>query len=422
METRVVVWVGVCLLVGCGSSVVLEGPATTDGDGGTASPATSSSTGGGAPTTGSGGAGGNVPVACEDWRHILGGDGANWLRGQAVGPDGSVAVTVDSTAGLSFDGTPLDVEPGLVVVKLGPSGDLEWARRFGQSSQGPTMPVAFDAAGNLFVGGIGFQSAQIGDLTISQPGSMGYVAKLAPDGTPLWAQSWGVPIESGGIADLTLDAAGNVYFQGAVGFEEPVVWGSLVAEGTTFVGKIFADGTPAWLRGFDGAFVERRPLGVAPNGHLVIGETLQGAGSFDGIELSSVGGFDILSFELDPDGQVVDAQRYGDDALQRASGFAVGPAGTRTLIGINWGILDFGAGAVGSSGDHEVFLAQFDASGTNTWTKSGSNDYAPSALAGTADGGVALVISSQLAAAFGCGSSESDLVLVELDPLGQCTL
>ena len=407
-------FVGAALLVGC-ATVVVEHQSDGAGGGG-ASPWT---TGAGAETSSAGGS----RECPDDWTHILGGSGANWLRSHAVGPDGSVAVTVDSTADLSIDGVPLDLEDGgLVVIVFGPDGDLAWARRFGQSNQLPAMPVAFTPSGNVVVGGIGFGTIDLGDVVARQDGATGYVVSFSPSGVAEWIQSWSVPIESGGLGNMVVDGLGNIYFDGGVGYDgDTMNWGDLSTDGETFVGKILANGEPAWVRGFRGAFIERRALATTPEGHLVMGESMELEGKFGDQVLSTPGDFDALMVELDSDGAVVDARQFGDDALQRSGGFVIGPTGARALFGITWGEVDFGTGPVNAPGSDDVFLAAFDAGGTNTWTKTAPNTYAPTLMTGKADGGLALLAERELASALGCPKTTGPgFSLVDLDAHGDC--
>lgn len=379
---------------------------------------------GGAANTGGSGGGGGVAACPGDWLHILGGTGANWLRSQAVGPDGSVAVTVDNTDDLSVDGVPLDLEPsGLVVLKFRPTGDFEWARRFGQSWQQTSLPVAFDPAGNVIVGGVGYGTIDLGSIVAEHDFAVGYVASFSPDGVPLWLQSWEVPIESGGLANLAVDSVGNIFFQGGLGYDgDTLTWGPFSTDKETFIGKIAPDGSPLWLRGFDGILIELRGLATTPEGHVVLGQSLTLTGTFDGVELSTPGDFDALTVELDADGAVVDARQYGDDELQRAGGFVIGPTGSRALTGVTWGAIDFGTGPVSEPDADDYFVAAFDANGEPTWTKTAPNTYAPSAMVGTSDGGLALVLSADVATALGCGAAEPGFVLAEIDAAGNCSI
>jgi hypothetical protein len=412
------------LLAGCTSVTVV--PNDDDAQGGDASTGGNPFGGaasGGAPSGGAPSGGGGCAA---DWLHIVGGTGANWLRSQAVGLDGSVAVTVNNTDDLSVDGVTLDLPPGgFVVLKFGPSGAFEWARRFGQSSQTVILPVAFDPSGNVLVGGVGYQSVDLGaGVSAEHDAAMGYVAKLSAAGDPLWIQSWGVPIESGGVANMALDAGGNIYFQGVLGYEgDPLEWGGFSVGGVTFIGKILPDGTPAWLRGFDGVLSEWRGLATTPQGHVVVGQSLSFDGIFGAVELSTAGDFDALTVELDEGGAVVDARQYGDSNLQRSAGLTIGPAGNRALIGTTWGAIDFGTGPLSAAGANDVFLAGFDAAGQASWAKTAPNEYAPTALAGTAGGELALVVSSEVATGFQCtGAGEPGFVLATIDGSGSCVV
>ncbi len=408
------------LSIACGPDVrVLE----EAGGGSAASGAGSEGGAGGALATG--GAGGAPSEPCPaDWVHILGGSGANWARSQAVGPDGAVAVTVDSTADLTFDGAPLS-QPngGFVLVKLSRTGELEWTRHFGFSSQQPTLPVRFDPAGNIFVGGVGYQSVAVGDLSASQPGAMGYVAKLSPDGEPLWIRSWPVPNESAGLVDLAVDDDGAAVFQASLGYEDTSFqWGDSSVSGGMIIGKIDPEGAPVWARGFSGSLVERHGLAVAPDGGLVIGDSLALTATFGDVQLSTDGDFDALLLELGPDGDVARARQYGDDQLQRVDGLVIAPNGHRFLWGITWGEIDFGQGPVTTGAPDAVFLTAFGLDGENLWTKVGLDEYASHAMFATSDGGLSLLTSAAVAEAFGCAGARSDgsFVEIRLDAEGAC--
>lgn len=412
-------------LVACSEVVV---PPAGGADPGEAPPVGGAGSGGGGGSTlatGAGGTGG-APGCVAPWSHILGGEGSNWVRNHAVGPDGSVAVTVNSTSELTLDGAPLGLaDGGFALLAFDANGELRWARRFGQSSQGGTLPVAIDALGNIVVGGIGYGPIDLGSgVSADQPFAHGYVAQYAPDGEPLWIRSWGVPIESGGLYNMVLDPAGNVVFQGAIGYDPYVVEiAGLAATGHTFLGKLGPDGSPLWVRGFTGEHLELNGLAVTAEGRIVTGESLELEGHFGPLSLSTPGDFDVLSLEIEWDGTVLDARQFGDDDLQRARAFAIGPLGHRLLVLTNWGEVDFGAGPVGGGPSDEVVFAAFDADGALLFSKSAPETYAPLAIAPLDDGGFVLATSASLVSALGCeGEATEGIVLAKLSMSGACTV
>lgn len=408
---------------GCGGLVVLEeersSPTGASSGSAGASVGSSSSTSGGLGGGGEGAGGGG-----ECWTRILSGSSSNWLRSQAVAADGSVVVTIDNLGDVTLDGTPLDLgDGGYVLVKLDSHGNLAWARRFGGSTQLPTLPVAFDSEGNILMGGPFYDEIDLGGgVAASTAGAGGFLAKWSPSGDPLWIQAWSVPIESGALASLALDNDDNVFFHGATALDDVMQWGPLVATGDTFVGKISAAGVPLWLRSFDGVLTERHGLATTPEGHVVIASSLVGDGSFDSTELSTPGDFDALLLELDGVGDVVNARQFGDDALQRTDALVTGASGVRAMFGVTWGLVDFGSSPLNARGENLTFVAAFDASGQNTWTKLAPNAYTSQAVSTDGFDGLAFVGDGAAAEAFGCqGQALDGFVLARFDGRGACT-
>ncbi len=106
---------------------------------------------------------------------------------------------------------------------------LSFAQNFA-SGYNTSVPVATDSAGNIYVtgvfdGAIDMDASATGTLILqTQESNMGtpagsdiYIAKYSPDGTLLWAQSWGGGPGGAGVIeqetprDIVVDSGGNVY-------------------------------------------------------------------------------------------------------------------------------------------------------------------------------------------------------------------
>jgi hypothetical protein len=106
------------------------------------------------------------------------------------------------------------------VAKYAPDHSLVWARRMGSDfvdsnsnivkpmEQGTDLGV--DAAGNVFVTGWFYGQADFGPVTLTSAGNTDvFVTELDPNGSVLWAKSWGgATMDLSG--DIAVDAAGNV--------------------------------------------------------------------------------------------------------------------------------------------------------------------------------------------------------------------
>ncbi len=115
----------------------------------------------------------------------------------------------------------------LYVAKYDLDGTLLWVRGYGGANDDQLAAFTTDGAGNLFLAGSFKGVAKFGDLTIESTRRVdsptlttyatdGFIAKLAPDGTPVWLKTFGGP-SNGFLADTQMaaavvDPAGDVYF------------------------------------------------------------------------------------------------------------------------------------------------------------------------------------------------------------------
>lgn len=101
---------------------------------------------------------------------------------------------------------------------------VEFARTVaGVDENGELSPYAsvVDAAGNTYVAGRFTRTATFGAITITAPASnialglwSGFVAKFAPDGTAVWARSFGSDTGQGTVGALALDVQQNLVIAG----------------------------------------------------------------------------------------------------------------------------------------------------------------------------------------------------------------
>src|SRR2546430_6921669 len=112
-----------------------------------------------------------------------------WFVGVAAAPDGSAYVTWELSEG------------NLFLARFDPNGNLQWQRTWGNNGNvGNAVKVAAD--GNVYVAGFTFTfGAGQGDALL---------LKFAPDGTLLWARTWG-GAGFDNARDLAIGADGGIY-------------------------------------------------------------------------------------------------------------------------------------------------------------------------------------------------------------------
>jgi hypothetical protein len=252
----------------------------------------------------------------------------------------AVAVDADDDVALAgvFYGTidfgqgalPSHGERDLFVAKLDPNGAVLWAHGFGGVGYQDATSVAFDQQGNVVVVGVFDPALDFGaGLLPNGGGRDAFVAKLDPDGQPVWSRSFGSDGDQA-VEHVAVDSAGSLllagHFSGSVDFGG----GVLVSQGArdAFVVKLDPDGQHLWSRSFGDAG-DQAAMAVALDAQddvLVSGEA-EGAIGLDGATLQGNGGMDAFVIKLDPGGNVLWGRSFGDSDWQVARGVAADTTG-----------------------------------------------------------------------------------------------
>jgi hypothetical protein len=114
---------------------------------------------------------------------------------------------------------------------------------------------------------------------------------------------------------------------------------------------------------------------VPSNGDVVIGGGFTGTVNLGGGLATSHGmdaatpGYDTFVAKFDSHGNYKWAKTFGNGLLVGANSVAVDGSGKVALAGIFQGSVDFGGGSLTAVGDYDVFVVEFDPSGTFLWSK-----------------------------------------------------
>jgi hypothetical protein len=124
---------------------------------------------------------------------------------------GHVVLAGPFQGSLALGTTPLE-SAGLddvFVAKLDLSGVVQWGAEFGDPEEQVAYGVAIDPAGNVVVAGTLQGSATLGTSTVvSAGGNDAVLAKLDPDGKPLWLERFGDSKDQAATAVTTVLASG----------------------------------------------------------------------------------------------------------------------------------------------------------------------------------------------------------------------
>jgi hypothetical protein len=199
-----------------------------------------------------------------------------------------------------------------------------------------------------------------------------FVAKLDANGNHLWSERFGSAYAYEYSNGLAIDGGDDVLLTGSFGGVIDFGDGPLTSAGGAdlFVAKLDASGNHKWSKRFgDGDGQAGKSLSVDGLGNVVLTGSFYGVIDFGGDALPSAGGADIFVAKLDARGNHVWSQSFGDPADQIGESIAVTSAGSVFLTGNYGGQVDFGCGSLPALGIKDIFLVKFDPKGICLWSK-----------------------------------------------------
>jgi hypothetical protein len=280
-------------------------------------------------------------------------------------------------------------------------GGALWSQAYGASAFSAAHAVASSPTGELvFAGslraGPDGTTADLGGGALPVVGREdAFVAKLAPDGSPVWSRAFGTA-GGDGAAAIAVSSAGDVFVAGTLAAGKAVLGGvTLSAQGPSdvFVARLDAAGKPVWGRVFAVAGeASVHALAVGADGAPVV------VGDFHG--QLDLGGTVVDSLESEINGFVArldgasGAPLWGTSLRSatsaRATGVAVTPAGAVVLTGTFFYDVILGDLTLKAPDTYgATYLIALDGAGQPTWSKAFGSTRG-TALAAGPDGGIVL--------------------------------
>lgn len=135
-------------------------------------------------------------------------------------------------------------------------GNMLWVKRFGSSGTDQALGLDIDVNNNWYVGGYYSDQCNFGDSIMDSQGSFDcFVLSLDSLGEHRWVFSFGGSGRDD-LNSLSCDDFGNSYVSG--GFSDTLYFGDdfIVSNGDVdiFIAKIDPNGNPLWIKGFGGPF------------------------------------------------------------------------------------------------------------------------------------------------------------------------
>lgn len=342
---------------------------------------------------------------------------------------GNLVVAAYGHSALDFGGGVLQSGGGydLFVARYSPDGEHLWSKRFGDGSNQFRYghALAVDAAGEIVVAGEFQGTIDFGGGALIAKNTDTFLARLSADGEHVWSKGFKSDNSSypGAVA---FDAGGNVVIGGHFTTALDLGGGALVSAGgnDAFIGKFSPAGVHQWSQrfgDFDMQHIAALVTDAANNVYISGG--FYGTINFGNGALASAGDGDVFLARLDPKGTVVWSKRFGDAKLQQMRDMVIDSKGRISLGGDLYGKIDLGGGPIGDTEFHS-FVAQVDTSGNHLWSQLVSDGHA--SLHGIAvDGFDSVLMAGRFYTDgdFGGGKlvseGSSDIFLVKLGPGGQ---
>lgn len=329
------------------------------------------------------------------WVNTMGNTGTDRGNATAFDPSGNVYVTG------YFSGT-VDFDPGPNVASLTATGTTDafiakysstgaylWAERLGGTGENAGNSIAADPNGNVFIGGYFSGTADLdpGNGTVSATSAGytdGFILKLDNNGNHLWS----LPI-SGPYVDrvdnVVIDAAGNHYasgiFSGTPDFNPGTLTTTLDASnGILFMAKYANTGAYLWAKNTaatSGSF-SVNAMSLDKNGNIYLTGAFNGSIDFapgpTTATRTSTGLQDIYLAKYDNAGNYKWVNTMGSISnVNTPRGVTVDGSGNVSITGNFYNTVDFDAGSatanLTSSGNYNIFIAQYDSLGKYKWAK-----------------------------------------------------
>ncbi|MBU1386012.1 MAG: transcriptional regulator [Alphaproteobacteria bacterium] len=285
-------------------------------------------------------------------------DGVETVRASAVGPDGSLWIVADVTAGP--DSQPIKGAQDVALMKYDPAGRLVATRTLGAASTASGYAIAIDANGQVAVAGsvtgaLNTSSTDAGKTGVAADVADSFVTVFDKDGQEVWTQRRGARAADEATS-VSFGADGTVYIGGRA---KSAVTGGVAVGGWDGYVQAFKAGEPYPTAGIVSKATATTQFGTASDDSVdamtIDGSNLYTAGVENGRAV-------VRRFTLDVDGKPTFASTRdlgaisGDIAGVSVSGGKVILTGTSRDSG-----LTAGAETTGHSGGKDVFVAALSA-------------------------------------------------------------
>lgn len=352
--------------------------------------------------------------------------------GVAADGSGNVVFIGSFTGTCSFGGAALNSAGAMdvFVAKYAANGTHQWSKRFGSLGSDIGHGVAVDSGGNVYVVGEFLNAVDFGGGALASAGSSDiFLVKLSPSGDHIWSKRFGGTGADMGYA-ISSDGSDNLAITGSFGFFGTAVdfgGGPLSSAGQydVFAARFSATGAHLWSKRMGGTGQDRGyAIATGSNGDVAVTGYFSYTAAMGGGALTSAGSADVFVTKFSANGDYQWSKRFGGISSDYGYGVAIDGSGNVALAGNYRGLVDFGGVPLGDAGNGDMFLAKYSSSGAHLWSKrfGESMSEKASAVATDAAGNILFTGSAMTAIDFGggwlTGDGSFDVFVAKFSPTG----
>lgn len=251
------------------------------------------------------------------------------------------------------------------------SAEVHWTKSFGDSPDQYVSGVAADAEGNIIAVGSFQGSVYFGGQTLTSAGNQDiFVVKFAPSGEHLWSVSFGSANDQSATS-VAVDSLGNIfitgYFIGSLSLDKELK--SSGASKDVFVAKLDSQGVPKWSKAFgDASNQTGQSVAVDKDGNVIIAGDFMGSVNFGAGAMQSTGDYDVFVAMLDANGNRMWEEGLGGTTTQRSKAVAVDGDRNVLVTGSFSASMQVGGETLQGT-ENDMYLVKFTPSGEVTWSR-----------------------------------------------------
>lgn len=251
------------------------------------------------------------------------------------------------------------------------NGNLLWKQHWAGIGLASARSIGTDPTGNVYVGIVFADSIYVQTDTLAALGSSDIlIVKLNADGVMQWYRQFG-GVGSDVLQDIAVAPDGSLYLGGY--FQQTALWGvtTLVAsdENDIFMAHLDPDGNVLWANREGGEYGESI-ISVALNhqGQVYWAGSFNQSTQIGTYNLTSNGIGNTLLIETDLEGNIIWATQ-GNGTINGATSIAADNAGNAYLSGYFTENVSFGNHTLTATGSTELFAVRYSPSGEAQWLK-----------------------------------------------------